>query len=367
MKQKSKAALVFGVIPVLAAALTVGGRYTWDHWLGSAPRLECPRTLDLGEKERGEIAIGRFHIRNSGWGTLTVSDFSTSCSCAGVEKEVEGRFFRVTTIQLSPGEEINLLVRVGVAAKPGDNQLVNVLFATNDPDHPKWQMDVIVTRVAGGYVAEPAAVVFDSFPLGKKPTQTIHLYDNGKPNRAVEEVHSTRPDHFTAILLPLSEKDEREVHQTTGKLFARIKVTVNSEVPGRIDGELQVSLKDEKHPVLPIPVLGEAVSLAEPRPSMLVLPRYVGNKSVRSGEVLIFNRYEKPIEVVVDSLPSGITAELRVISGHPDQRLLNIEWHPGAKRNQKPSSEVHVRLRVRPENEETNLEVPILLTEDGSL
>lgn len=70
---------VIGLIPVVAAALTVGGRYAWDHWHGSAPYLVCPRTLDLGERERGEIAIGRFQIQNIGRGALTANDFSTSC------------------------------------------------------------------------------------------------------------------------------------------------------------------------------------------------------------------------------------------------------------------------------------------------
>ncbi len=366
MIKKSAKIFLLSLVPLIAAAMTMGGRSAWDRWHGSIPRLGCPRTLDLGERERGEIAIGRFQIQNLGRGTLTANDFSTSCSCAGVEREVDGRLLYVKSIHLLPGEKCDLLVRVGINARPGDEQLVHVFFATNDPDHPRWRMDVIISRVGGGYIAEPSAVVFGTFPPGKRPFRIINLYDNGKSGRTVEEVRCTHPKHFSAVLLPLSEEDKPQVELSLGKHFARIKVTAHSELPGPIDGEIQISLKDEKHAALPIPVLGEVVSLAEPRPSMVVLPRYVGNQSVRKGEVLIFNRHEKPIEVAVISLPPEITAELRNIPGHPDQRWLNIEWHPDAKQKQKPMSEVRIRLRVHSESGETDLEVPVFLTEGRS-
>lgn len=42
------------VIPMLAAALTVGMRASWDQSHFGRPILEYPETIDLGEQERGQ-------------------------------------------------------------------------------------------------------------------------------------------------------------------------------------------------------------------------------------------------------------------------------------------------------------------------
>lgn len=364
MKKTSTMALVFISVPLVSAALTAGVRYAWDDWFGS-PKLECPRSFDLGEQKRGVIAIGRFMIINSGKDILRLNDFRTSCSCAGVEEEIDGKLFRIKSLALSPGQEAQLFVRVSIGMRAGESQRVLVSFATNDPKNPRWDMEVQVPRVTGGCFPDPSAVAFGNLFPGQKESRLIDLYDNCTPGFKVDKVYSTRPERFTVTLLPLSEKDKQRRHPTAGKLFARIQVTPSTGRPGRLDGELHLTLSNETYPEK-IPVIGEVVGVAECRPATLVLPRRVGNRSVRYGEVLILSRNEKPIEVAIEAVPPDIVAEVRNVPDYPNQRLLHIDWRPRDKTKQKTPSEERIRLHVRCDDQETVLEVPIILTENRS-
>lgn len=349
-------------VPLVSAALTAGSRYVWDSWFG-VPILECPRSLNLGEHKRGDIAIGSFQIKNVGKEILWLSDFQTSCSCAGVEQEIDGTRYRIKSLTLAPGQEARLFVRLGVGVRPGESQQVQVVFATNDPAHPQWLMEVIIPHVTGGCYPDPSAVVFGPLSPGEKKTQLVDLYDNGTSGRRIEKMYIDHPDYFTAVLLPLTEKEKQCVHPTAGKLFARVQITPCTERIGRFDGEVQITMANETH-IERIPVLGEIVGTADCRPAALVLPRRVENRSVRTGQVLIFNRQEKPIDVAVDFAPPDLVAEVQIVSGHPNQRLLAIEWRPMEKHKRRSTCEQRVRLRVSCEGENSDLEVPIILAEN---
>lgn len=364
MKKTSTMALVLISVPLVSAAVTAGARYTWDDWFGT-PTLECPRTFDLGEQKRGVIAIGRFMIKNSGKDILQLNDFRTSCSCAGVEEEIDGKLFRIKSLALSPGRETHLFVRVSIGMRAGESQHVLVSFATNDPNNPRWDMEVQVPRVTGGCFPDPSAIAFGNLTPGQKQSRLIDLYDNCTPGLKVHKVYSTHPERFTATLLSLSEKDRQQVHPTAGKLFARIQVTPSTGRPGRLDGELHLTLSNETY-LEKIPVIGEVVSVAECRPSTLVLPRRVGNRLVRYGQVLILNRNEKPIEVAVDAVPPDIVAVVRNVPDHPNQRLLHIDWRPRDKTHEEAPSEERIRLHVHCDDQETMLELPIIVTENPS-
>src|SRR5260370_37370564 len=138
-----------GPIPVAAAVLTFGIRVASDRWI-LCPVLDYPATIDLGGRERGDIATGRFTVTNKGRGGLLLDQFATSCSCAGVEREVDGKFRRVGSVYVPAGEQLDLAVRVAVGAPAGESQNVQVWFETNDPSQPTGKMDVTVARVKGG-------------------------------------------------------------------------------------------------------------------------------------------------------------------------------------------------------------------------
>jgi hypothetical protein len=366
MKKRVKQVLFWLSIPLVTAGLTMIFRASPAHWFGYEPVLQCPRTVDMGVWNLGEAATGHLEVKNIGKSVLSLKDFSTSCSCIKVEREIDGHHSPLRKIDLSPGEEAGLVVSFGIGAEPGESQSATVYFQTNDPSHPVWQCDFIISRVGGAYFAQPSAVIFGPLAPGEKPRRTIDLFNNRVANRKVESICSTHPELFSVKLLPLSDEDKQRVHPTAGDLVARIEVMPCSDRPGPIAGEIHVSLVNEKHRTPPISVLGEVISPVICRPAMLVLPRRIQGQWTFGGDVLIFHRQDKPIDIILDTPPPEISAEVKAVEGRTHQRLLHIEWHRTAISKTDSTTETRLRLRVRSGGEETKLEVPVFLTENRS-
>jgi hypothetical protein len=203
-------------LSVVSAALTVGARSAWDRWGRRDPVVEYERSIDLGERNWGETAVGRFTVRNRGRADLTVEQLQTSCSCAGVERESDGKFYRLESARIPPGGQLDLVIRVAVGARLGTSQFVYVFFKTNDPTQPVGNLEACVSRVRGGAYPEPAAVVFGTLPLGRPACQVIDLYDGGVPGRRIDTVRSLHPARFTVRLLPIPSEEPAKTHEAGG-------------------------------------------------------------------------------------------------------------------------------------------------------
>lgn len=359
-------ALVVAVLlslPFGAAGLTVAVRFAWDRLVAGAPLLLYADTVDLGERERGEIAVGRLRVTNGGSGKLILKDFRTSCSCAGVEREESGKYVPIQSVQLAPGEQVELTARVAIGARPGERQWVQVHFNTNDPARPTVTIDLIAPRVKGGIFSQPAAVVFGTVPVRGRARSVIDLYDNGNPDRRVEHVRSTHPDRFEVRLLPLQEGETHKRHETAGGLIARLEVVARTDRPGSLLGNIEVHLAGEARRPDLISVAGQVVSSVECWPSSLVLPRRVGDRLLYSGDVLLRQRDGGRIERAdLGPVPDGVTAAVRPVLGREDQRWLHVECRPeegAARRRPAPP----VRVTVYSGGEEAVVEVPLLITE----
>lgn len=83
------ALLAVGLVAVVAGAAwwSTTGRSTGNR---VGPVLDCPEVIDLGEQERGQVAIARATLANAGDADLTITDVRSSCSCAGLEIEEGG-------------------------------------------------------------------------------------------------------------------------------------------------------------------------------------------------------------------------------------------------------------------------------------
>ena len=69
--------LVFVAVALAAAGGTWAGRHFWNP-SPAPPILNFDPTLDLGEREHGEIAIGHFTVANPGGSELELREFFTS-------------------------------------------------------------------------------------------------------------------------------------------------------------------------------------------------------------------------------------------------------------------------------------------------
>ncbi len=346
------------LLPLAGAALAWSGRYAWDHWATTAA-LDYPPTVDLGEREYGEVAVGRFTVTNRGRGELVLDEFFTSCSCAGVEREADGRFWRVESVLVPPGEQVELVVRVGVGVPSGGRQRVQVVFSSNDPTQPAGKIEVIVPHVKGGAFAVPTAALFGDVRVGSPARQVIDLYDNRQAGRRVEQVRSLQPERFEARLLPLDPQGSAPTHDRGGRLIARLEVIGQTSRPGPLNGRVEVSLAGEARQPDLIPVVAEVVRDVECRPSTLVLPRRAGERFVFSGRVLLRHRDGRAIRVEVEDVPPGMSAQVRPSTDGGDQCWLEVER---TRAQPAVSGEKRIRLRVRSDESDSLLDVPVLLT-----
>lgn len=352
------------VVLLVSAGFALGVRSAWDRWGKTAPVLECPALIDLGERDRGETAVARFQVGNNGRGELRIDGFQTSCSCAGVERESQGKFHRVRSVQIQPGEQVELVARVAVQAPPGQRQHVEVFLNSNDPTTPVKKLDLVIPRVKGPVHAAPAAVLFHTVSVGAMARQSVKLYDNGRPGRKIARVRGTHPERFSVEIIPLSEAELQEEDASAGRLIGRLEVKARTERHGKLDGDIEIFLAGENGRPALIPVSGEVIRPIECWPATLVLPRRVGDRSDYSGRVLLRSRSGKPIKVEVASVQPADFAVACADAGREDQRWIQVEYRPSQGKKNPPAPMSSIHLRAWSEGEETKIEVPILIAEN---
>ncbi|MBX9628126.1 MAG: hypothetical protein K2X82_30290 [Gemmataceae bacterium] len=318
----------FGLVAAAAAGLTVSG---WRLVYSSAPVppvLDCPAEVDLGPREFGSEAAGRFRIANHGGSVLHLTRFGTTCSCAGVEMEQDGVVRRLVDLRVPPGGSAEASTRVTVGASPGLSQTVLIVFQTNDPDRPEASIKVHIPRVTGGLDASPATVVFGDLPVGQPASKRVRLYAHGPATRGVAAVRSLHPDRFDARLVSPDGGADAGA-DPTARLVAVIEVVPRTDRPVRLDGAVEVVLAGESRATDKIAVLGSVAPEVLARPSKLVLPRYANGRPVYSGQVALNARDGSALAVAVESAPDGLTAAARPDPDNTGQWLLDVNVRPG--------------------------------------
>ena len=245
---------------VALCGLSAGAVICWRH-APLPPHIVCPETIELGTQPFGSIAVGRFQLANRGGSELVVSDFITSCSCAGVEIETDSGYRRVELLRIPSGGIQDLIVRVTAGAKVGTQQNVTIGFTTNDPRQPQRFIAVSISHVQGGVFMNPGAVVFGEVPAGERTRQIIRLFDNNIPGRRVASVRSLDPDRFTATLLPLAVGEPMARHELGGNHIASVVVVPQAE-SGSLTGQVEIRLADENRAPDRVNVIGQVLKPA---------------------------------------------------------------------------------------------------------
>lgn len=355
--------LLFLSAPLAAGALTIGLRSAWDRWLAARPVFVYPESVDLGPREKGEVVTARFAIENPGRGVLIVDGLATSCTCAGVEREVDGEFSRVNSVRIPAGGTAELVARIAVVAPAGEHQSVQIFCRSNDPARPFARIGVVIPTVTGRLATSPRDVVLGTVPVGERVRRVVDLFAVGTRASRVERVRGVPPDRFDVRLLDPPEYESGKADGPARKLVARLEVTARSDRPRHLDGEIEIYLTDEKRPRDRIAVTGEVVSAVKWWPSLVVLPRRVGDQTVYSGEVLVQGREEAPLDIRVVSAPAGLRTDVRPVAGHEDRRIVFVEGRP-AGRSSGVRADLRIRLGVRSgEQEEESVDIPVRVVE----
>ena len=151
-----------------------------------------PEPIELGERELGETVIPRFSISNKGGVDLIIDEIHSTCSCIGLDREEDGHLVHVESLRIQPGEKVELALRLSVKGKPGERMRHAVLFRTNDPSVPDGAIETIVSRIVGGIVTDPSAILFGSVRNATVAQRIVKVYDDGIIRRKIKLVESSR-------------------------------------------------------------------------------------------------------------------------------------------------------------------------------
>lgn len=358
------------LLPVLCGVIVFGWqsarvRRTWASWAGTAPVINYPSVIDLREQERGKIVVTRFTIVNQGGADLLIDDVRTNCACSGLEREIDGGFFRVESLRLGSGEQADLAMRIAVRGEPGSLMRNVVQFRTNDPTQPEARIEAVISTVTVGVEAFPASLIFGRIVVGTDAKQVLELRDQAALPRFVKKVESSDPARFSVRLLTSGTGESTEERNASGRLVGRVEVELRTTVPGVVEGNVFVFLDDLHRAPDSFPISARIVPAVEVSPSSLALPRSSDSGPVYHAKCYCRSNSGKPLRVVADNVPAHLNVQ--VLHDEDDACLatVRIEWKQREAADGSGAGPGAVRLRVKAGDEELSIEILVTCRSQG--
>jgi hypothetical protein len=325
------------------------------------PVAVFPVEIELGQRERGEVAIASFTLANRGGAELVLEDFQSNCSCSGIERLQGNEFVRLDVLRVKPGEEVELRMRVSVRGAPvGARARNGVRFRTNDPDKPTGQIDAVINQVTGGVFTVPESVVIGSVKVGTKVRHVFEVRDDAIEPRILERVASSQ-DRVKVRILDKSEHGDPAGSVHGGVCIAYVEVLVDTSSPGNIDSGLTLLLAGSPRTPDQLRVLGRVVGPVDLSPSVLVLPRSSPDGPIYSANCLLRSTDGKPLTVSVDACPQHLSVQLP-----PSDReatpvtILAVKLDPKLSALASEDRNQPIRLRCRSAEVESVIELRVL-------
>lgn len=352
--------LVWTIVPILIGlsyyiARTNDG-YRWLT-LASSPALECPASLELGERELGEVALARFTIANRGGKELVIDEIESNCACSGLERETDGKFVRLTSLRLAPYERTNLTMRVLVQGAPGSATQNGVSFRTNDPTCATMHIDAHVSKITAGVTTVPTSIVLGTLRTTSESRKLMAVYDNAVRPRKIARVVSLDPARVAVRLLDRGATDAAE--NELGTLIGQIEVEAGTSLPGSLNTEIAIHLENVHRPPTIVPVIGRVVGPIELSPTMLVFPRMSDGHRVFVRNCLCRSTTDKSIRLVIESVPDEFTATISATENATEQ-LITVECKRDNEGHAARPGKYTLRLRAILDSEEVPFEISVL-------
>lgn len=330
------------------------------------PILDAPGEVHLGDREVGETAQSTFRIVNQGNADLILNDIRSSCTCLGIERVVDGKPIRVDSLRLGPKEQIELQVRISVRGQAGKPSVTPIAYRTNDPVRPESVLNVIISKVKGGLLTTPTSVSFGTVPSGSGASQKVIIRDEAVVSRKIVRVLSSRPERFTARLLPLQGNADNASQPFPGKPIGCIEITLVNLEPGSIDGEIHVYTNERPDIPLAVPVEGRVAPVVEILPSSLVLPRQSDQGPIYFGTFICRSTEGKACDVKLESAPTDLQVTITDIPESNSTKTVRVEWKKIPDAPTTDLSAKHVRLSVHVGERSgtpVTLEIPVFCRE----
>lgn len=327
------------------------------------PIIEFPAHIDLGGREVGEYITVPISISNRGNAELAIWDIRTNCSCSGLERrDSDGRNIRIDSLTLAAGEHVDLAMRVVVRGDPGAAASNLVLFQTNDTQVGEGRIRIEVSQVLGGAIATPAGYFFGTALVGDDCRQIIEIRDLAPMPRRIVSAACSDTDSVTARTLPI-DSGRPGVAAGPGQLIGRLELIVNTDKPRNVAAKVHLQL--DKSTVAPdgIPISGRVANIMEASPASLVLPRMSGEGPVFRATCIVRSTQGKPVTLVLESVPFGITAQLLEGVEGATARVVQISWDYERAKHLAGAPALCVRLKANIGAKTESIVIPITCTE----
>jgi hypothetical protein len=346
-------ALALVLLLTISLRTGAGGRESRSN---AAPKIEFPAQVDAGDQESAKIFLCPLAIANRGTAQLEIHDIRTDCTCSGLGRVKNGEFLRLENLALEPGQHADLAIRAVVKGTNGSSARHIIQFRTNDPLHRQAEIEMVVPRIQAGFVLSPSSVVFGSIPPTPVARVQVEVYDDRDQARQIDRVTSSRPDQFSAQLLP-GPPDRSGIKDAGRVLVGRIEVVSCANKPGPFSGEVLIHRTGSPDGPDRLPVFGSVVLDAMVRPASLVLPRQSGSGPLYYATCLCKSTNGCALSLAAERVPQDIDVRLEPVAGNRCEQLVRIEW----KRAQRPRSPGvrFVGLKARTGNSETRLDIRI--------
>lgn len=364
MKLKCKLRIFLLLITIIGGMFGIR-LYLEQRSQGLSPVIDYEAIIDLGERERGEIVVAHLPISNSGRSELVVNEFRTTCACAGVEREIDGRFFRIESVIIAPGEQAEIVIRMAVDPRSGGSQRALVFFRCNDPVRPGGAIEVLIPKVKGGVLASPTAVLLGVIPVGRTVRQSIDVYDGRITGRRIKDVVSTQPTRFRVRQVPLQDEEKQQIHEEWGTLIGRVEVTALAETAGTLSGEIEIHLAGENRPPDKVSVSGQAVGPVVVSPDSLVLPRHIGDRLEYTGKIMVRGRTGLPVTVSTESAPAELSVEVEPAGAVTELRIVNVTWRSPRRILDSSTKRVQFQLRINSGDSDDIHSIQVVLSREG--
>jgi hypothetical protein len=348
----------------LAAVVTMGlfagwlclGKGQSESRASAVPRIDFPSHVDAGEQESAKIFLCPLAIANLGTAPLEIHNIRTDCTCSGLGRVKNDEFLRLEKLSLEPGQRADLAIRAVVKGTNGSAARHVIQFLTNDPLHPHADIEMVVPRIKAGFILSPSSVMFGSIQPTPGPASVVEVYDDRAQVRKIERVTSSRPDQFSAQLLP--EPTSRSGTKEAGRvLVGRIEVASCVKKPGPFSGDVLIYRTGGPDGPDRLPVFGSVVLDAMVRPSSLVLPRHSGSGPLYYATCLCKSTNGGALSLKADRVPEDIEVRFEPVAGNRCEQLIRVEW----KRTQRPRlpGVRVVGLRAKTGASETSLDIRV--------
>jgi hypothetical protein len=158
------------------------------------PKLVCPRVVNLGTRQQGEVVDANFEVENAGNVPLTLNGFRFSCSCLGFVADQGKGDEKISSITLEPGSVHNLRFRLAVGKRKAEGFLTNAIFLTNDPANSEFEIRFHAPIVRGGLDTNPKVIQFGITTVSENhKTLDFELVDWSGSRRQVVRLVSSNP------------------------------------------------------------------------------------------------------------------------------------------------------------------------------